>query len=135
MDKVIEAARALGRALQADERYIKYNVIQQQNDEDEGLQKIIAEFTGKREELQNELQKQERDNELVGRLNEEVKEMYSKIFEHPNMVVFASAREELQSLITFVNQIVTGSSSGEDPDTIEYQESCGGSCSSCSGCG
>ena len=135
MDKVIEAARALGRALQADERYIRYNVIQQQNDEDEGLQAIIADFTAKREELQEELQKQERDNEAISSLNEDVKAMYGKIFEHKNMIAFSEAREELQQLVTFVNQIVTGSSSGEDPDAIEFQESCGGSCSSCSGCG
>jgi len=135
MDKVIEAARELGRVLQADERYIRYNVIQQQNDEDEGLQKTIAEFTAKRETLQEELQKDDRDNEAIAKLNDEVKAMYGKIFEHPNMIAFSQAREELQQLITFANQIFTGSAGGENPDDIQFQESCGGSCSSCSGCG
>ncbi|HAN44494.1 MAG TPA: YlbF family regulator, partial [Ruminococcaceae bacterium] len=33
-----------------------------------------------------------------------------------------------------VNQIIVGSVNGQDPDSIEEQSSCGGSCSSCSGC-
>jgi cell fate (sporulation/competence/biofilm development) regulator YlbF (YheA/YmcA/DUF963 family) len=134
MDSVILAARELGKALQADERYIRYSATQQVNDGDEALQKMIAKFSAKRETLQGEIGKEDRDMELVNRLNAEASELYGQIFQNRSMVEFAAARDEVQQLLAFVNQIITGSSNGLDPDTIEYQAECGGSCSSCAGC-
>ena len=135
MDQVIMAARELGRALQADERYIRYNTAQQLNEDDAALQALIAEFSQKREELSEEAQKEDRDNARVSALNAEAQELYARIFQNEGMIAFAGAREELQTLIAFVNQIITGATNGLDPDTIEFQQECGGSCSSCKGCG
>ena len=134
MDKVIEAARQLGRALQSDERYIKYAAAQQQNDEDAALQEAIEKFTNKRGELA-EVQKNGGDEERLAELNTEVRELYVEIFQNENMARFNVAREEFGTLMAFVNQIISGSQNGLDPDSIEYQmPGCGSGCSSCSGC-
>ena len=44
------------------------------------------------------------------------------------------ARQELDALLNRVNAIVMQSAQGEDPDTTDYQEACGGNCASCGGC-
>ena len=136
MDKVIEAARQLGKALQSDERYIKYAAAQQRNDEDTALQEMIEKFTAKRGELA-EAQKDGGDQDRMAALNTEVRELYGEIFQNENMARFNIAREELGTLMAFVNQIISGSQNGLDPDSIEHQapgSGCGSGCSSCSGC-
>ena len=137
MDKVIEAARQLGKILQADERYIRYAAAQQQNDEDAALQAMIEAFTAKREELSDAMQ-EDGGQERANALNAEVRELYAQIFQNESMLRFNETREELGELMAFVNQIISGSQNGLDPDTVEYQAAgsgCGGgSCSSCSGC-
>ncbi len=135
MDKVIEAARELGRVLQADARYIRYATAQQRNEEDINLQAMIAEFSAKRREIAAEAQKESRDAAHISAMNAEAQELYARIFQNESMADFTQAREELNTLASFINQIITGATNGQDPDTIEYQPSCGGSCASCAGCG
>lgn len=131
----IQAARQLGKAIQQDDRYLAMRLAQQRNDQDEALQVQIETFNAYRNELTAEIQKPEREQDKIQELDTKVRELYAEIFENENMISFTQAREELQQLITFVNQIITGSADGHDPDAIEYEESCGGNCSGCSGCG
>ena len=50
------------------------------------------------------------------------------------MIAFNEAKQEIDNLMNFVNQILVMSVNGEDPDTIEQQSGCTGSCSTCPGC-
>lgn len=135
MDKVIEATRGLGKALQADERYINYTVIQKANEEDTELQEMIAEFEAARAAVMAEAQKgAQKDADKIMELNNNVQDLYNKIFENQNMINFAESQNEMNELMNFINQIITGSFNGMDPETIEQSEGCSGSCSSCSGC-
>jgi cell fate (sporulation/competence/biofilm development) regulator YlbF (YheA/YmcA/DUF963 family) len=137
MDRVIDCARQLGKAMQADERYIRFMAAQQQNDEDEALQALIANFTAKRDELGAETHKEDRDGARISELTSQVKDMYAQIFANENMRSYSSASEDFQKMMTFVTQIISGSQSGLDPDAIEFQTSgCGGGGGGCSsGCG
>lgn len=131
---VILAARELGKAIQADERYIRVMNAQENNDKDTGLQAEITAFNTLRTQLNTELQKEDKDQAAVKNMDAELKSMYKKIFENENMIEFSKARAEMQDMITFVNQIITGSAGGQDPEKIEFQSSCGGDCGGCSGC-
>jgi len=134
VDKVIDAARNLGKVLQADERYVRYVTAQKLNNEDENLQKMVEKFNMMRVDLNTEISKADKDQEKITKLDADLKLVYRDIFANPNMLEFTDARNDMEALMGFVNQIVTGSSSGENPETIEYQASCGGSCASCAGC-
>lgn len=134
MDKIIEMTRALGRAIQQDERCQRYMTAQEANDSDSTLQELIATFEIKRNALSTEVQKDDKNTEKIKELDSEVKSIYRQIFENENMIAFTEAREEMQAMIGFVNQIITGSSNGQNPDTIQQAAACGGSCSSCAGC-
>ena len=130
----IQAARELGKAIQEDGRFIKMMAAQQKSDEDTGLQDMIAQFNQTRVDLNREIQKPDKDQEKVSSMDAEMKDLYQQIFMNEHMAAFTAARNDMEQMMTFVNQIITGSAQGLDPETIEYQESCGGDCSGCSGC-
>lgn len=131
---VITTARSLGRAIQSDERYLNLLDAQTRNDRNRELQDMIRQFSEKRNALNVLLQAEDKDREEIARLDSEVKSIYADIFASEDMANFTRARNEFQDMLTFVNQIITGSAQGQNPDAIEYQESCGGDCGGCAGC-
>lgn len=133
---VIEMARELGKALQEDEKYKKYQEAKEKNDKDVELQNMIGDFNVKRMQLNQEMQKKEKDAEAMQRLDGELKEVYNKIMANPNMAEFSAAQEAVEKLINSVNYIISMAANGEDPMTCpeEQPASCGGSCSTCGGC-
>ena len=131
---VIAMARQLGKALQQDEGYLRLMVAQQQNDADETLQALIGKFNLARINLNTELNKTDKDQARVTALNEEVRAVYGQIMDNENMAAYNKAKTEFDDTVDFVMQILRGSNNGEDPDLIEKQSGCSGSCSSCSGC-
>ncbi|MBE6848882.1 MAG: YlbF family regulator [Ruminococcus sp.] len=132
---IIQMTRELGKAIQADDRYIAYNLAKQANDEDEQLQNLIGAFNLKRMELNMEMGKPDKDTEKVAELDALIKSLYKQIMENPKMMVFTAAKEGMDSLLAQVNHIITMSANGEDPETCGTGEiSCSGNCSSCSGC-
>jgi len=131
---VIQAARELGKAIQADDRFIKMSMAQEKSDQDQELQGMIQSFNQERAALNSLLQDREANAEAIPAQNEKIKQMYEQVFQNENMAAFTAARGEMEQLMEFVNQIVTGSTQGQNPDTIQFQESCGGQCGGCSGC-
>ncbi len=132
---IIEAARELGRAMQADERYVNMRLAQQQSDEDEALQQLIGEFNLKRMAINNEAQKDDRSEETLKRLNEELRSVYGKIMQNEHMLRYNDAKNEFDALLQRVTGIIGLCADGEDPETCDYDAaSCGGDCSSCGGC-
>ncbi len=131
---VIAMARELGAALQQSDEYTAYNVAKNAADGDEVLQEMIGEFNLKKLSLSTEVQKEEKDQEKLAALNEEVRSLYGRIMAHPTMAAYNTTKEELDRLLNFIQQILVYSANGEDPATIEEETSCGGDCSGCSGC-
>lgn len=133
---VIEKARELGKALQEDERYVKYLEAKKQNDTDTELQNMIGEFNMKRMQLNQEMQKEDKDEAAMQSLNNELTELYNKVMANQNMVAFSEAQQEMDKVLQSVQYIITCSANGEDPMTCPEEEphNCSGSCSSCGGC-
>lgn len=138
---VIEAARELGKVVQADARYIEYVKAKELNDGDEGLQNLIGEFNLIRQNLSMESNKPENeiDNEKVKKLNADMHAAYEKIMTNENMAVFTMAKQGMDKLMSEINTILTYSVEGEDPATCPSeppQAACSGDCGSCGGgCG
>ncbi|MBQ9898297.1 MAG: YlbF family regulator [Ruminococcus sp.] len=132
---IMEMTRALGKALQQDDRYIAYNLAKQVNDEDKELQADIERFTKLREELTAEISKDDKDADRLKEIDEGIKSTYAKIMANKNMVVFNAAQNALESLVNNINQIISMCANGEDPDTCEPSTGCTGSCATCGGCG
>ena len=135
LDYLVEMARALGRALQQDERYTRYRNATLENDKDEALQELIGRFNAMRVDINREISQSSKDQNRIAQLDAEFKGTYKLIMERPGMIEYNNAKTELDSLVQFISQIVVGSANGQDPDSIEQSAGCSGSCDSCAGCG
>lgn len=133
---VIELARQLGVALQADERFKTFTVAKENNDNDAELQEKIAQFNDLRRQLNMEMSKDEKDAEAMKSLDGQIKNIYGEIMTRPSMIEYNTAREAMDKLLDSVNFIITMAANGEDPMTCpeEQPHSCSGSCSTCGGC-
>ena len=110
------------------------HVASQQCDADEALQNMIGEFNLKRMAINNEAQKEDRSEETLRTLNDELRAVYAEIMQNPNMAAYNNAKNELDALVQRVTTVITMSADGEDPDTCDCDScGCGGNCSSCGG--
>ena len=134
MDNIIEKARELAKLIQADPSYKALNDAREKNDNDAELQDLIGKFNLKRIELNQAMSESERDQDKINAADAELKEIYQKIMTNENMIAYDKATNELSLIVNKVSRIISGAANGEDPDTIDTEASCTGSCSSCSGC-
>lgn len=133
---VIEAARNLGKILQEDERYKKYDAAAKASDTDTTLQNKIGEFNMLRMQLSQEMSKPDKDADKMTSLDTDIKALYDEIMEMPTMKAFNEAKEEIDTLLQSINYIISMAANGEDPMTCPEQapHNCSGSCSTCGGC-
>ncbi len=132
---IIEMTRELGKLIQADERYKAYIDAKEKNDKDDELQKLINDFSSKRYELNMEMSKTDKDADKLKELDGVIKNIYGEIMVNPNMVAFNAAKNAMDGMLAEINNIITASANGEDPETCPSQPSgCSGSCSTCGGC-
>ena len=132
---IIEQTRILGQAIQESNEFIHYNAVRQINDEDNELQEMIKNFNLMRMNLNSEASKDDKDEKKLKEMNKEIHESYNNIMNNENMVLFNNAKEALDKIVEKINGIITLCLEGQDPATCEpSSSSCGGGCSSCSGC-
>ena len=135
----IDLARQLGAALQQDERYVRFQEASKASDTDGELQSKIGEFNTMRMELSSELHKDEseRDADKLVALENDIKAVYDEIMAMPNMIAYNDAKAGLDELVGSVNFIISVAANGGDPMTCPDRapSGCGGSCSTCGGCG
>lgn len=131
---VIELTRELGKAIQADERFVRYNKARLANDNDTDLQNSIGQFNIKRMELEKAVGDENKDQEKVKVLNEELRKLYGDIMSSAAMVEYNTAKALLDQMMNEVNTILTKTLDGEDPATCDTDAGCTGSCSTCGGC-
>ncbi len=131
---VIEQVRALGKAIQQDERFVRYAKARLANDSDKELQAHIGEFNITRMELDRELSAENKDDLKVQELNEKLRKAYGEIMAAPAMVEYNTAKAEVDSMVNDINTIISKCLEGEDPETCDTNSGCTGSCSTCGGC-
>ena len=131
---VIEKVRELGKAIQQDERFIRYAKAKLANDNDKDLQAAIGSFNITRMELDREISSENKDDEKVQKLNDELRRVYGEIMSAPAMVEYNTAKAEIDSMVNDINVIISKCLDGEDPDTCDTNSGCTGSCSTCGGC-
>ena len=136
---VIEAARALGKAIQADARYLAFNEAKKANDGDIALQGLMGKLSILQMSYQNESEKPDPDEDKLKKWDEEFRDTYGEIMLNPTMRDYEDKKQEVDDLMNYVISLLTQCVNGEDPDTAEPRAKdgggCTGSCSSCGGCG
>lgn len=132
---LIQMAREMGKAIQATAEYQRVEAARKANDEDASLQDGIGRFNLKRMEMNQEMQKEEKDEKKLQALNEELQKIYTDVMGNANMMEYNIAKQEMDEMMQKVNAILMMCVNGEDPDTCEIPDhNCTGSCATCGGC-
>ncbi len=134
MKEILGKTRELCKLIQAEDCFKKYIASKEANDADEDLQKKIGEFNLIRLSMDNELSKEEKDEERIKELNENLRSAYAAVISTQSMVEFQEAKKQLDKLCEGVYGVISRCMSGENPDEVEFTEACSGNCSGCSGC-
>ena len=136
---VIEAARALGKAIQADARYTEFQNAKKANDDDIVLQGLMGKLNILQMSYQNESAKDQPDNSRLEQWDEEFRKTYGEVMLNANMRVYEEKKQAVDDLMSYIVNLLTLIVNGADPDTAEPAPAegsgCTGSCSSCGGCG
>lgn len=133
-DKIIDMTKALARALQIDERYQKLDAVRKENDADEKLQGLIGKFNLTRMNLDKALSDEAQDSEKIQSLNTDTQQIYAEIMANEGMQKYQEASGDIESLINYINAIITTAIQGGNPDEVNAPSACSGSCESCGGC-
>lgn len=134
MEKLLELAKELGHAIQADDRFVRVQMAQAAADEDEALQALIGEFNLKRMAINAEAAKgEEQDEAKMRTLNEELRAVYARVMANESMAAYNEAKTELDKVTNAIGAILNMAAQGLNPDDYD-EHSCSGNCSSCGGC-
>lgn len=135
---VIELTRQLGAAIQQDERYLAFAKAKEANEKDEALNALMGEIQMIQMNYQMEASKEEPDSAKMQEFEAEFNAKYEAFMANENMQKYDEARAQVDSMMNYIMQILGLCVNGADPATCEpeqqYEHSCDGSCSSCSGC-
>ena len=135
MENIIKSVRELGKAIQADETFKAYIAAKLDADNDETLQNAIGEFNLVKMQINEEAQKEDKDEAKLQELNVKLRKCYADIIANEKMQKYNNANQLYSGLINKVYAILELCCNGEDPETCEPEEhSCSGSCSTCGGC-
>ena len=117
----IDLFKEAAAQLQREEEYLALMGTLKKNDEDEALQTLIGDFNLARIDLNSELSKssEEKNQERVASLNTKVTELYNAIMENESMKAYNEAKQEMESVINWVNAIINTAVNGGDPMTVE----------------
>jgi len=125
---IFEIAAELGKAIKADERYVKFEAAKAAYESNAELQKNLIEYEVQQTALQNEYAKEEKDMVFIEAINKRIDELYRAVVESPEFVALNEIQNEINELMNSVNSTITYNITGKLPD------SCTHDCSSCGGC-
>ena len=125
---IFEIAAELGKAIKADERYVKFEAAKAAYESNAELQKNLIEYEVQQTALQNEYAKEEKDMVFIEAINKRIEELYRAVVESPEFVALNEIQNEINELMNSVNSTITYNITGKLPD------SCTHDCSSCGGC-
>ena len=133
---IIELTKQLGKHLQEEQIYINFRMAEQNLESDKDLQIKINKFNDQKVRLNQEMSKENFNQELINKLNEDLRNQYEELMQDEKMIKFNEAKQSFDNLIIKINAIINKAARGEDPflEDFEEESSCSGSCFNCSGC-
>lgn len=129
--QILDAAKALGEMIKADEATLRYEKAGDAYKNSNELNTLITEYNVQRTALGEEYKKEERDQQLIDSINNRIAQIYKDITTHEIYTEYVEAQEAMNALVNDVNREITAAIYGEYPE-----ENCTHDCSTCGGgCG
>ena len=135
---VISSVRALGEAIQQDERYLAFVAAKNANEADASLNDLIGKLNLIQMSYQNESAKDAPDDKKLEEMDNEFRDIYGQIMLNENMQKYEEAKQQVDDMMNYLIGILSQCVNGADPATCEPETAegdCTGDCGSCGGCG
>lgn len=122
-DKTIE----LGKLLAESEEFLTLKKLEDEGEKDPELSACVANYIEKRQQLEQETLKDDKDFDLISALTREIDEEYQRMRTIPVYAALQKARNDYNALMAAINEVL---------QAALYPEStgCSGDCASCGGC-
>ena len=130
MDLVFQKTRELGQALLNCEAYIRMKEAEDRAMANGEASRLMTRVLEKRTELHTLMQSDNPDPAAMKRLSDEMDEAQERLQMIDDIVALSDARNEFNSLIGQINQVLQFIVTGN----MEEGSGCTGSCESCPGC-
>ena len=130
MDNVFQKTRELGQALLECETYLKMKEAEDRAMANKEAAALMGSFIEKRTQLQAMMQSENPDPGALKRLSDGMDEDQERLQMMDDIVALTAARDEFNSLIGQINQVLQFIVTGK----MDEPEGCTGSCSTCAGC-
>lgn len=131
---IVEQARALAKAIQESDEYKEFMAAQDALELDTELKEKVGKFNLARVNLTNAASAENKDDALIEKYDQELKDIYNEVMSNPHMTAFTSTKQVLDSKMNFINRVLAAAMNGEDPDSVDEADGgCSGSCGSCAG--
>ncbi len=133
---VLEAARELGKTIQADPRYEAYVAAKNANALDDELNALIEKLNSVQEKFNTENAKDSPNRDLLDACDKSFREIYSKIMVNESMMNYENVKRKIDDMMNGVLSVLQQCVNGADPSECipETAQGCSGSCADCSGC-
>ena len=135
MDNLEKLARELGKAIQSDERYVKFIEAGKTNDADTELGALMSKINLIQVSYQQEASKENPDEGKMKAYDEEFRGVYTEIMQNENMRNYQLAAKEFDDALNYVIGIIHLCAQGDDPDTCDPTAHDGCDCGDCHTCG
>ena len=130
MDKVFEKTRELGEALLQSDAYLDMKQAEDRVARNPEASSLMADYVSHRLELQTMMQSDNPDPGAMKRLSDEMDEIQERLQLMDDVLEMTQARNEFNSLISQINQVLQFIVTGK----IDDGAGCTGSCDTCPGC-
>ncbi|MBE6554854.1 MAG: YlbF family regulator [Ruminococcaceae bacterium] len=125
---IFELAAELGKTLKNDARLVRLEAARVAYEADADVAKLTMEYELQQRAIQEEAMKEERDQAIIDRIKERLDALYEQIVATPVYTELEAAQNEVNDLMTQVNNTITFHITGEEPS------SCTHNCATCGGC-
>lgn len=123
-DKAVE----LGKLLAESDTFIALQAAEEAGEKDPELSQCVGTYLEKRQQLEDETMKDEKDFDLIAALSREIDEESQRMKTIPAYEKLQQARHEYNLLMSGINDVLSATLY---PDNIC---SCSGNCATCGGC-
>ena len=128
--EIFELAAALGRKLKEDERLVRLEAARAAYENDETIMTLSTEYMVQQQAMQAEAMKEEgeRDEALIEAISARIDALYTELTETPVYKEFEAAQNEVNDLMSRVNDTINAQIMDGEPDGCTHD------CSTCGGC-
>lgn len=123
-DKAVE----LGKLMAESDTFIALKAAEEAGEKDQELSKCISTYLEKRQQIEEETMKEDKDFDLIAALTREIDEINQQMNALPAYEKLQQARKEYNMLMSGINDVLFATLY---PDNTC---SCSGNCASCGGC-